>query len=274
MKSRSGIESAFIPRSWRGFVQPRLGRQFLAWRRQPQGIPNEATIILSPRGGGRGNRRQPCCSCRVASADRNSQVSALGVGLPSGAPFRCKHRIMHRKGGPGQRGPQYTGFGVGRGFAIWGPFPVQAPDNARETWTWSTRSEGGRQLAGPHPRRKPGRVEVPNMCWTCGSLISCGCKTFGGNCDCLLEFTSRTELSLGAARESGHNSMCHNGLRVLLRATVRDRPRELVVRCLRHLPRGSRRQAMGFRRSATGKSRCKTQLPSGGPELLPEWRAF
>src|SRR5271157_4037264 len=51
MRSRSGIESAFIPHSWRGFVQPRMGRQFLAWRRQPQGIPNEPTIILSPRRG-------------------------------------------------------------------------------------------------------------------------------------------------------------------------------------------------------------------------------
>ena len=33
MRSRSGIEPAFIPRSWRGFVQPRMGRQFIAWRR-------------------------------------------------------------------------------------------------------------------------------------------------------------------------------------------------------------------------------------------------
>src|SRR5208337_5398389 len=33
------------------------------------------------------------------------------------------------------------GFGVGRGFAIRGPFPVQAPDKAPETFTWSTRSE-------------------------------------------------------------------------------------------------------------------------------------
>ena len=47
MRSRSGIEPAFIPRSWRGFVQPRMGRQFIAWRRQPQGIPNEPTIILT-----------------------------------------------------------------------------------------------------------------------------------------------------------------------------------------------------------------------------------
>ncbi len=100
MRSRSGIESAFIPRSWRSLVQPRMGRQFIAWRRQPQGIPKEPTIILSPRGGGRGNSRQGRRRCRVARADRDSQVSALGAGLRSGAPFRCTHRIAHRKRGP------------------------------------------------------------------------------------------------------------------------------------------------------------------------------
>ncbi len=140
MRSRSGIESAFISRSWRSLVLPRMGRQFIlprqesfaslhiltrrasegsealpslarrvrmsffgarviAWRRQPQGIPNEP-IILSPRGGGRGNSRQGRHWCRVARADRDSQVSALGVGLRSGAPFRCTHRIAHRKRGP------------------------------------------------------------------------------------------------------------------------------------------------------------------------------
>ena len=128
-------------------------------------------------------------------------VLALGVGLPSGAPFRCKHRIMHRKRGPGQRGPKFSSFGVGRGFAIWGPFPEQAPDSAPETWTWSTRTEIPRfrrwawvchigpfprahrthaprltlhaprltwwaPTCRPQPRRKPDRVEVPNLCWT------------------------------------------------------------------------------------------------------------
>ena len=34
------------------------------------------------------------------------------------------------------------------------------------------------------------------------------------------------EPSLGAARESGHNSMCQNGLKVLLRATVRTKKRD------------------------------------------------
>ena len=35
----------------------------------------------------------------------------------------------------GQGGPRFPAFGVGRGFAIWGPFPVQAPDRAPETYT-------------------------------------------------------------------------------------------------------------------------------------------
>src|SRR5271157_1464822 len=65
-----------------------------------------------------------------------------------------------------------AGFGVGRGFAIWDPFPVQAPDKAPETCTWSTMSEGGRQLAEPQPRRKPDRLEVPKMRWTCESPVS------------------------------------------------------------------------------------------------------
>ena len=71
-----------------------------------------------------------------------------------------------------QGGRRFSGFGIGRGFAIWGPFPVQAPDKAPETCTWSTRSKGGHQLARSQPRRKPDRVEVPNMCLTCGSLVS------------------------------------------------------------------------------------------------------
>ena len=68
--------------------------------------------------------------------------------------------------------------------------------------------------------------------------------------------------------------------RLLVRLAFIGRPRwgltsrELVVRSLRHLPWGSRRQAMKFRRSAIGKSRCRTPLQSRGPELLPECRAF
>ena len=39
-------------------------------------------------------------------------------------------------------------------------FPVQAPDKAPETSTWSPGSEGGRQLARPRPRRQPDRVQA------------------------------------------------------------------------------------------------------------------
>jgi hypothetical protein len=49
MRSRSCIESASIARSERGFTQPRMWRQFLAWRRQPQESRTEPTIILSPK---------------------------------------------------------------------------------------------------------------------------------------------------------------------------------------------------------------------------------
>ena len=129
MRSRSGIESAFISRSWRSLVQPRMGRQFIAWRRQPQGIPNEPTIILSPRGGGRGNSRQGRRLCRVARADRATR------------PLRCPVLPVSPLVPGGQGGPRFPGFGVRRGFAIWGPFPVHASDNAPETWTWSTRTE-------------------------------------------------------------------------------------------------------------------------------------
>ena len=119
-----------------------------AWRRQPQGIPNEPTIILRPEGGGRGNSRQDCRWCRVARADRDSQVSALGVSLPSGAPFRCKHRIMHRKRGPGQRGPKIEGFGVGRGFAIWSPFRCAHRIAHRKRGPGQQGLRGGRNLLG------------------------------------------------------------------------------------------------------------------------------
>ena len=66
---------------------------------------SSGTTYVRIQGAGRGNSRQGCPGAPgVARADRDSQVSAFGVGLPSGAPFRCKHRIKHRKRAPGQRG--------------------------------------------------------------------------------------------------------------------------------------------------------------------------
>jgi len=139
----------------------------------------------------RGNSRQGCRWCRVARADGDSQVSALGVDLPSGAPFRCKHRIEHRKRTPGQRGLR-----VGANLL--------------------SRNLDGNQIAWKY-RRCAGHANLP---------FRDGGKRQAGKCDCLREFTSRPELALGAARESGHNSICQNGLKVLLRATVRPRERD------------------------------------------------
>ena len=44
-----------------------------------------------------------------------------------------------------------------------------------------------------------------------------------GKCDCLLEFTTRPRLS--EQHESGHNSMCQNGLKVLLGDLGRHGPK-------------------------------------------------
>ena len=313
MRSRSGIESAFISRSWRSLVQPRMGRQFIAWRRQPQGIPNEPTIVLSPRGGGRGNSRQGRRWCRVARADRDSQVSALGVGLPSGAPFRCAHRIAHRKRGPGQQGlrvganllgrnldgnqiawkyrtcaghvaagagwpggPRFPGFGVGRGFAIWGPFPVHAPDSVPETWTSLNKNlalhtalpvvDGFGGFVFTHGHFGFQKQRAAPVCMIL--MIFLKARPRAG----AIKTTPATDLMVFPAVPD------HSRPRVRLALSCRPRlgfgSRGLVVRSLRHLPWGSRRQAMKFRRSAAGKSRCRTPLPSRGPELSPEWQAF
>ena len=282
MRSRSGIESAFISRSWRSLVQPRMGRQFIAWRRQPQGIPNEPTIILSPRGGGRGNSRQGRRWCRVARADRDSQVSALGVGLRSGAPFRCKHRIMHRKRGPGQRGPRFPGFGVGRGFAIWGPFPVHAPDSAPETWT-SLNKNLALHTALPVVDGFGGFAGFGGFVFTHGHF-GFQKQRAAPVCMILMIFLEARPRA-GAIKATPATDLMvfpavpdHSRPQVRLALSCRPRlgfgSRGLVVRSLRHLPWGSRRQAMKFRRSAAGKSRCMTPLPSRGPELSPEWQAF
>ena len=111
---------------------------------------------------------------------------------------------------------------VGRGFAIWGPFRVQASVKAPESCAWSTRSEGGRNLLG---RNLDGN-QIARKYRTCAGhadlLFRDGGKRQAGKCDCLPEFTSRPELALRAA-QSGHNSMCQNGLEVLLRVTVRTK---------------------------------------------------
>ena len=126
----------------------------------------------------------------------------------------------------GQGGRRFSGFGVGRGFAIWGPFRVQASVKAPESCAWSTRSEGGGNLLG---RNLDGN-QIARKYRTCAGhadlLFRDGGKRQAGKCDCLLEFTSRPELFLRAVRESGHNSICQNGLKVLLRVTVRPKKRD------------------------------------------------
>ena len=129
------------------------------------------------------------CTWSTRSADRGSQVSALGVGLPSGTPFRCRHRIKHRKRAPGQRGLR-----VGANL--------------------QSRNLDGNQIAWKY-RRCAGHANL---------LFRDGVKRQVGKCDCLLEFTTRPELSQSRA-ESGHNSMCQNGLKILLRAIVRHGPK-------------------------------------------------
>ena len=68
---------------------------------------------------------------------------------------------------------EIIGFGVGRGFAISSPFPVQAPDNAPERWTWSTMTENHRfgrwawvghlgPLCGARTGQRTGNVDLVN----------------------------------------------------------------------------------------------------------------
>ena len=102
-----------------------------------------------------------------------------------GPPFACKHRLKHRNRAPGQQGLRVGANLLGRNL-------------------------DGNQIAGEY-RTCAGHADL---------LFRHGGKRQAGKCDCLLEFTSRPELSLRAARESGHNSICQNGLKVLLRVTV------------------------------------------------------
>ena len=161
-----------------------------------------------------------------------------------------------------QGGRRFSGLGVGCAFAIWDPFTVREPDKATETWTWSTLTEvlSYRRWAwvchiGPFPARAPDSRPTPHaprptphlvgvnllgrnlhgsrIAWSCRAcaghavfLFRDGLERQAGECDFLLEFTCRPELALGAARKSGLNRICQNGLNVLLRATVRPQKRD------------------------------------------------
>ena len=85
-----------------------LAQRHCDCRRRPNSRSSAISSIKSLDGvadsPARGNSRQGCPWRRVARADGDSQVSALGVDLPSGAPFACKHRLKHRNRPPGQQG--------------------------------------------------------------------------------------------------------------------------------------------------------------------------
>ena len=108
-----------------------------------------------------------------------------------GAPFRCAHRLAHRKRAHGQRG-----------LRVGASLPGRNLDGNQIAWKYRTCA---------------GHADL---------LFRDGGKRQAGKCDCLLECTFRPELTLRIARESGHNSMCQNGLKVLLRATVRTKKRD------------------------------------------------
>ena len=114
-----------------------------------------------------------------------------GLPGPDYAPFACKHRLKHRNRAPGQQGLRAGANLLGCNL-------------------------DGNQIARKY-RTCAGHADL---------LFRDGGKRQAGKCDCLLEFTSRPELSLRAAHESGHNSMCQNGLKVLLRVTVRTKKRD------------------------------------------------
>ena len=285
----------------------------------------------------------------------------------------------------GQGGPRFPGFGVGRGFAIWGPFPVHAPDTHRKrgpgqqglrvahllgrnldgnqiAWKyrtcaghvaagagWPGRTEipsfgVGRGFAiGPFPVHEPdstGNVDLsqqepcvahcPSSCrwlwWLCFTHGHFGFQKQRAAPVCMiLMIFLEARPRAGAIKATPATDLMvfpavpdHSRPQVRLALSCRPRlgfgSRGLVVRSQRHLlprqesfaslhiltrrasegsealpslalgsysffgarviPWGSRRQAMKFRRSAAGKSRCRTPLPSRGPELSPEWQAF
>jgi len=179
----------------------------------------------------------------------------------------------------GQGGPRFPGFGVGRGFAIWGPFPVHAPDSALETWTSLNKKlalhtalpvvDGFAGFGGfvfTHGHFGFQKQRAAPVCMIL--MIFLEARPRAG----AIKATPATDLMVFPAVPD------HSRPQVRLALSCRPRlgfgSRGLVVRSLRHLPWGSRRQAMKFRRSAAGKSRCRTPLPSRGPELSPEWQAF
>ena len=179
----------------------------------------------------------------------------------------------------GQGRPRFPGFGVGRGFAIWGPFPVHAPDSAT----------GNVDLS----QQEPCVAHCPSSCrwlwwlwWFCfyPRPLWLPETTCGTVCMILMIFLEARPRA-GAIKATPATDLMvfpavpdHSRPQVRLALSCRPRlgfgSRGLVVRSLRHLPWGSRRQAMKFRRSAAGKSRCRPHSRREGQNCHPNGRRF
>ena len=73
------------------------------------------------------------CGLRlIPRSMRETEAVKVGTRLTKWQVWRCSGLPLVPGG---QGGPRFPGFGVGRRFAIWGPFPVRAPDSAPETCT-------------------------------------------------------------------------------------------------------------------------------------------
>ena len=181
----------------------------------------------------------------------------------------------------GQGGPRFPGFGVGRGFAIWGPFPVHAPDSATGNvdlsqqepcvahcpsscrWLW-WRGFGGFVFTHGHFGFQKQRAAPVCMIL----MIFLEARPRAG----AIKATPATDLMVFPAVPD------HSRPQVRLALSCRPRlgfgSRGLVVRSLRHLPWGSRGQAMKFRRSAAGKSHCRPHSRREGQNCHPNGRRF
>ena len=179
----------------------------------------------------------------------------------------------------GQGGPRFPGFGVGRGFAIWGPFPVHAPDSAPETWTSLNKNlalhtalpvvDGFAGFGGfvfTHGHFGFQKQRAATVCMIL--MIFLEARPRAG----AIKATPATDLMVFPAVPD------HSRPQVRLALSCRPRlgfgSRGLVVRSLRHLPWGSRRQAMKFRRSAAGKSHCRPHSRREGQNCHPNGRRF
>ncbi len=93
---------------------------------------------------------------RIEQLEKNGVADSPALGIASG--------VAAGAGLPGRTEILKSRRGVW--ICHLGPFRVRASDACSR----STRCEDGSQLARRQPPRKPDRVEVPSICWACGSL--------------------------------------------------------------------------------------------------------